>query len=189
MSSDNGKWHGNRLLRHGNFLNWHLSSSYLSSFLFLPLSLFLSRFPFFLPFSPYYTSPSPLSSPVLRFRHYSSKSGTPHVPQPLGDLDDFGRLSDAVFFAILILKGNYKTSWTWAPLISVTARKRRVGSGRVLRCDLDYRGSYFLALSTAFFSLLKINGTLQLTWRCIFKLPLTRQSQFKTQFSELIVPY
>lgn len=72
-------------LRHGNFLNWHLSSSYLFLFLFFPLSLFLSfaslpLLPSVLPtISRYYIALSPLSGPVLRFRRYSSKSGPSHV--------------------------------------------------------------------------------------------------------------
>ena len=84
--------------------------------LFSSLSLpFASCFPFFLPFSPYYVSPSPLSSPVLRFRRYSSKSGTPHVLELLGNLDDFGQSSDTLFHYLFLVitfffTGDYKKS-------------------------------------------------------------------------------
>lgn len=142
----------------------------------LSLSLSLSyRFPFFLPFFPYYTSPSPPFGPVLRLRHYFSKSGAPHVPQLLVILIWFHSAVWHRLFHYFFLKGMIAVMGA----ANFTTRRRHVDSGRAPRRDLDYRSSRFLALSTAFFSSLKFNGTLQLIRLCTLKLPLAEQSQFK----------
>lgn len=116
MSSDNGKWHGG-----GTATSWKFPQ--LTPFLFLsfPVSLFSSlSFSFFRVASPssfrslptisrYYIALSPLSGPVLRFRRYSSESGTPHVLQLFDDLGDFDGLSEILLFAILFFKSDRET--------------------------------------------------------------------------------
>lgn len=158
-------------LRHGNFLNWHLSSSYLSLFLFFSLSLsFTSRFPFFLPFSPYYTSSSPLSSPVLRFRHYYSRVW--YAPCSSAAWRSWRFRPDTLF--------HYLFPQRWLQDVmsmgAVNFRHREeIRRFWVPKRDLDYTCS--LHWAQLFFPSLKFNKTLQLIRFRILKLPLAEQLQ------------
>lgn len=148
MSSDNGKWHG---------YGYVMEISWTDTF---PLPIFLC-FSFFLSlFLSRRASPSSFRSLPTILRHplflvpffgsatITAESGTPHVLQLLGDLDDFVLI---LFFTIFFLEDDYKTSWAWAPLISVTARKY-VGSG--------YQSvtltTHTLCIEHSFFSLVKV---------------------------------
>lgn len=109
----NGKSHEYATLRHGNFLNWHLSSPSLSLFLSFSLSL-----PFFLSL-PYRVSPSfSRSLPIISFRPLflvfifvpAIAISTSLIYPALFCLSSMSLTNGLMLFFPILFRNNYKTT-------------------------------------------------------------------------------